>query len=116
LRCNAIQNLYQTCPSQKVQVRAVFVQLVLVLHHLRPTGQLFSPHLRVTFERKLNYESTLNIATVTPAPRGAAGPATRRPCLAWHRQSACAEKAMLAAATSPAMATVSTFCATCSIA
>jgi hypothetical protein len=52
------KNLYQTCPSQSVQVSPNFVQLVLVLHHFCPNAQLFPPPFRATLERKLNYETT----------------------------------------------------------
>jgi hypothetical protein len=65
----ARKSLYQTCPSQRVQVCADFVQLVLVLHQICSIAQLFSSRLRAIFERKLNYETahTLVYAKSPPA-------------------------------------------------
>ena len=63
------KNLYQTCPSQEVQVCADFVQLVLVLHRFCTVAQLFSPRIRATFEWKLKYENahTLDCFSILPA-------------------------------------------------
>jgi len=63
------KNLYQTCPSQSVQVLADFVQLVLVVDQFCSIAQLFSARLRVTFERILKYETAYKIATCNSVPR-----------------------------------------------
>jgi len=56
------KNLYQTCPSQSVQVFRNFVQLVLVLDQICSTAQLFRRPFRATFKRKPNDETALKIA------------------------------------------------------
>jgi len=62
------QNLYQTCPSQLVQVWRDFGQMVLVLHQFCPIAQLFPPRLRATFERKPKYEKVHGITEYWGAP------------------------------------------------
>jgi hypothetical protein len=55
------KNLCQTCPSQSVQVLHNFVQLVLVLHQICSTAQLFSPRCYATVEPKPKYENIYTI-------------------------------------------------------
>jgi hypothetical protein len=67
--CLRRQNLYQTRPSQSVQVLANFVQLVLVLHQICSSAQLLSPRLCAAFERKPKHETANKIATCKPVPQ-----------------------------------------------